>query len=124
VVGAGCILAPYARIGRHCAINLQVAIGHNSSLGDYCVVSPAAQILAAVTLEDEVFIGANATVYVGAHVGVGALLGANSFLLTNLAPGSSAIGVPASAFAHATKAGISTMQESKTRTKPGKKREG
>jgi sugar O-acyltransferase (sialic acid O-acetyltransferase NeuD family) len=123
VVGAGSILAPYARIGRHCAINLQVAIGHNSSLGNYCVVSPAAQILAAVTLEDEVFIGANATVYVGTRVGAGALLGANSFLLTNLAPGRSTIGVPASGFAQAAGAGMGTMQEPKSRTIPTKKNE-
>lgn len=124
VVGAGCILAPYARIGRHCAINLQVAIGHNSSLGDYCVVSPGAQILAAAILEDEVFIGANATVYVGTRVGAGALVGASSFLLTNLAPERSAIGVPASAFAQATGAAMRTVQESKIRTTPTKKKEG
>ena len=123
VVGAGCVLAPYARIGRYCVINFQVAIGYNSSMGNYCVVSPGAQILGAAILGDEVFIGANATVYLGTRVGAGALVGANSFLLTNLAPGRSAIGVPAAAFAQATGAGICTMQESKIRTTPAKKKE-
>ena len=121
IVGAGCILAPYAEIGRHCAINLQVAIGHNSSIGDYCVISPGAQILGGAVLEKGVFIGANATVYLGRRVGSGALVGASSFLLTNLAPRKSAIGVPASVFSQATGAGICTMQESKNRIVSTKK---
>ena len=118
IVGAGCILAPYAEIGRHCAINLQVAIGHNSSIGDYSVISPAAQILGGAVLGEGVFIGANATVYLGRRVGSGAMVGASSFLLTDLAPHKSAIGVPASVFAQATGAGICTTQESKKRIVP------
>jgi sugar O-acyltransferase (sialic acid O-acetyltransferase NeuD family) len=122
IVGAGCILAPYARTGRHCALNLQVALGHNSSIGDYCVISPGAHILESVVLDDEVFIGANATVYMRAHVGAGALVGANSFLLGNLASGESSIGVPASAFAHAVVAEAGAAQKSDKKTKPAKRK--
>ena len=98
VIGAGCMLAPYAVIGRHCSLNLGVTIGHNSSMGDYCVLSPGAQLLGAARLSDRVFLGANATVYLGRKVGTGAIVGANSFLLTNLGPGASVIGVPATQF--------------------------
>jgi len=96
VVGAGSILAPYARLGRHCAVNLQVTVGHNSEVGDYTVLSPGARISGHVVVEDQVMIGTNATIYVGRRVGAGASLGANSFLVTDLPAGKSAIGIPAS----------------------------
>jgi serine acetyltransferase len=78
------------------------------------VISPGAQVLGRAVLENGAFLGANATVYLGRRVGAGALVGAGSFLLTNLDSGKSAIGVPASTFATggATGAGICTNQES------------
>jgi len=112
VIGAGSILAPYAKVGRHCAINLHVTVGHNSSLGDFCVLSPGARISGQAVLEDDVFIGTNATVYIGRRIGARASLGANSFLVTNLASGLSAIGIPATAFTRATGAGTCSSRES------------
>ena len=111
IVGAGSILAPYARIGRHCAINLHVTVGHDSVIGDFSVLSPGARISGYAVLEEGVFIGTNATVYLNRRVGAGASLGANSFLVTNLAAGRSAIGIPATAFAQSTGAGICSSQE-------------
>lgn len=98
VVGAGSILAPYAKLGRHCAINVHVSIGHNSSAGDFCVLSPGARLSGCAVLEDRVFIGTNASVYQGQRIGAGASLGANSFQVTGLERGSSSIGVPAREF--------------------------
>ena len=106
VIGAGCILAPYARIGRHCALNLNVVIGHNTLLGDFSVLSPGVCITGNAVLEERVFVGTNATVYLGRRLGAGSSLAANSFLLTDLPQGQSAIGVPAKVFARATGAGI------------------
>ena len=111
VVGAGSILAPYARVGRHCAINLHVTVGHDSVLGDYSVLSPGVRISGGAILEERVFVGTNATVYLKRRVGAGASLGANSFLVTNLAPGQSALGIPAVPFAKSTGAGICSSQE-------------
>ena len=98
VIGPGSVVAPYARVGRHCAINVQTTIGHDSSVGDFCVISPGARILGRAVLEAGVFIGANASVYPGRRVGAGASLGANSFLHADLAAGQSALGVVARAF--------------------------
>src|ERR1051325_6202355 len=55
VIGAGTIIGPYARIGRHCAINLAVTVGHNSTVSDYCVLSPGARISGHATLDEGVF---------------------------------------------------------------------
>jgi sugar O-acyltransferase (sialic acid O-acetyltransferase NeuD family) len=113
VIGARCVLAPYAILGRHCALNIGVTVGHNSHMGDFCVLSPGAQLLGAAELSERVLLGANATVYLKRKVGVGSIIGANSFLLTNLGPGSSVIGVPAVRFSAADGSGICTAQEEK-----------
>lgn len=113
VIGAGSILAPYATLGRHCALNLGVTVGHNSRMGDFCVLSPGAQLLGNTTLDDQVFLGANATVYLGRRVGMGSIVGANSFLVTHLGPGRSVIGVPARQLSRADGSGICTAQEEK-----------
>lgn len=97
-IGAGTVIAPYARIGRHCAVNVQCTIGHDSLVGDFSVISPGARILGRVILENGAFIGANASVHPGLRMGSGATLGANSFLLSDLAPDQSAAGVPARSF--------------------------
>jgi sugar O-acyltransferase (sialic acid O-acetyltransferase NeuD family) len=116
VIGAGCIVAPYAEIGRHCALNLQVTVGHNSVIGDFSVLSPGVRISGNAKLAAEVFFGNNASVFSGRRVGAGATLAANSFLLTDLAPGRSAVGIPAVPFGAATGAGICTTQEQKQKT--------
>jgi sugar O-acyltransferase (sialic acid O-acetyltransferase NeuD family) len=113
IIGPRCVLAPYSTIGKHCALNIGVTVGHNSSIGDYCVLSPGAQVLGNVQLSERVFIGANATVYLGRKVGPGSTVGANSFLLTNLGKEASVVGVPAAKFSAATGAGICTNQEIK-----------
>ena len=113
IIGARCVLAPYAILGRHCALNIGVIVGHDSRMGDFCVLSPGSQLLGAAELSERVFLGANATVYLKRKVGLGSIIGANSFLLTNLGPGSSVIGVPAARFSVADGSGICTAQEEK-----------
>ena len=113
VIGARCVLAPYAILGRHCALNIGVIVGHDSRMGNFCVLSPGAQLLGAAELSERVFLGANATVYLKRKVGAGSIIGANSFLLTNLGPGSSVIGVPAARFSVADGSGICAAQEEK-----------
>jgi sugar O-acyltransferase (sialic acid O-acetyltransferase NeuD family) len=115
IIGAGSIVAPNAQIGRHCAINLHVSVGHDSSLGDFCVLSPGVRISGHAQLGAESFVGANASVYVRRRMGRGSTLGANSFLVTDLAAEASALGIPAVPFARSTGAGTCTAQESKRR---------
>jgi sugar O-acyltransferase (sialic acid O-acetyltransferase NeuD family) len=111
VIGAGSILAPHATVGRHCAINNHAGVGHDSVLGDYVVLSPGSRISGNAKIEDLVLIGTNAVVYVGRTMGRGSLLGANSFLVTNLAAGRSAVGNPAKPFTSKVGGGICTHRE-------------
>ena len=113
VLGAGAVLAPYARLGRRCALNLHAIVGHGARVADFCVLCPGAQVLGGAVLGEGVLIGTNATVFQGRSVGAGATLSANSFLITDLAPGLSAIGVPAAPFSISRGAGTCTSQEAR-----------
>jgi len=106
-IGGGCVLgplvvmAPFSSLGRHAALNIGVAVGHNSQVGDFAVLCPYAQVLGGVTVGPLAYLSTNSTVNVRRKVGAGAVLGANSFLLTDLPAGASAIGIPAKVFAKA-----------------------
>lgn len=97
-IGMGSIVGADAIVGVHCSVNVYAAVGHDSSLGDYAVVSPGAMILGGAEIGDLVQIGANAVVHVGRKMGRAASLGAASFLIEDLAPDRSALGNPARAF--------------------------
>jgi sugar O-acyltransferase (sialic acid O-acetyltransferase NeuD family) len=98
VVGAGSILAPYAKLGRHCSVNLHVSIGHNSVVGDYCVLAPGARLSGFANLGEGVFVGTNASIHQGQRIGSFSTLGANSILVTDLGSNKSSLGVPARSF--------------------------
>jgi sugar O-acyltransferase (sialic acid O-acetyltransferase NeuD family) len=97
-IAAGSILGPNVQIGRHCVVNAQAFFGHDSTLGNFSVVSPGARINGHAFIGRNVNIGSNATVNPKCRIGDHATLGANSFLLTDLPQHCSAIGVPAKVF--------------------------
>jgi sugar O-acyltransferase (sialic acid O-acetyltransferase NeuD family) len=95
IVAPGAVLGPNLVIGRHCSINFHVSIGHDARVGDFCVISPGARVSGGAELGDEVFLGSNATVHPNVRLGSGSSLGANSFRVTDLPCGATALGVPA-----------------------------
>jgi serine O-acetyltransferase len=73
---------PEARLGNRVGLMHGVTIGTN--------MGPAVPVIG-----DDVFIGCNASVLGGVTVGDGARIAANSLVITDVPPGSVAIGVPA-----------------------------
>lgn len=118
IIGAGSIVAPSATVGRHCAINLHVAVGHDSNIGDYVTLSPGSRVSGHVRIEDLAMVGSNAVVFIGKKMGRGSVLGASSFLVTNLPAGRSASGNPAMTFTSKPGGGSCTVQEGRLE-KPG-----
>ena len=114
VIGAGSFLGPYVTLGRHCSLNIGVNVGHDTQVGGYSVLSPGACLLGNSRLAEGVFVGAGATVYMGRSVGEGAIVGANSFLLTNQQPATTVIGVPAVRLSATDGSGICTAREAQT----------
>jgi sugar O-acyltransferase (sialic acid O-acetyltransferase NeuD family) len=94
-VGAGSILAPSARIGRHVLINTLAGVGHHSFLGDFCQLCPGAKVNGYCTVDKLAFIGSNAALQPGVTVGEGATVGANSFVVRRVEPHVTVMGVPA-----------------------------
>ena len=59
-----------AYIGRACKLNVNATVHHDSRIGDFCTLAPAALILGRVTVEDEAYIGAAAVVTADVPPGV------------------------------------------------------
>lgn len=56
-----CVVLKNATIGKNCNINCQVLIENDAIIGDHVTIKPGVQIWDGITLEDNVFIGPNAT---------------------------------------------------------------
>lgn len=104
-------------IGERCGINSNVWINGSGgiSIGDDVLIGPNVLIhsanhnfdridtpinlqgwtFKAVTIEDNVWIGANAIILPGIHIGTGSVIGAGSVVTKNIPPFSVALGNPA-----------------------------
>jgi sugar O-acyltransferase (sialic acid O-acetyltransferase NeuD family) len=94
-IAPGCVVCPRARVGNHVIVNTHVSVGHDSLLDDYAQVCPGARISGGCTVGKHAFLGSNASLTPGVVVGDGAVVGANSHAVRNIAPGITVIGCPA-----------------------------
>lgn len=97
----GVILCPRAtltcdiKVGRHSAINLFTAVGHDARIGNYCQMHSYTEACGHVVLENEVLMGTHATILPGKRVGQGAVVGAGSVVLSDVPAGVTVVGTPA-----------------------------
>lgn len=91
----GAVICPGARVGRHVIINTHVSVGHDSILEDFVQVCPGGRVSGSCRVETGGFIGSNASLAPNAVVGEQAVVGANSFVLTKVKPGTTVLGCPA-----------------------------
>lgn len=92
---AGSVIGPSAVIGLSCIVNHCASVDHHCRLGDYVNISPGARLGGAVELGDEVFLGLNASILPGMSIGARATIGAGAVVLSNVAPSSIMVGIPA-----------------------------
>jgi sugar O-acyltransferase (sialic acid O-acetyltransferase NeuD family) len=95
VVCTGSLLTSHISIGDHCLINLNCTIGHDTVMGDCCVLAPGVHISGCVQLEEGVEIGAGAVILPGRRVGRNSVVGAGAVVTADIPPNSVAVGVPA-----------------------------
>lgn len=82
-------------VGRHCHINLNVTVGHDSGLADFVTIHPSASLGGEVNVADGVTIGSGATVLPRTAIGRETYVGAGAVVVSDLPPGVVAVGVPA-----------------------------
>jgi sugar O-acyltransferase (sialic acid O-acetyltransferase NeuD family) len=91
----GCVISPEARVGRHVIVNTHASVGHNGVLEDYSQICPGARVSGFCQVGRHAFLGSNASLSPRVTVGDGAVVGANSHAIQNVAAGITVMGCPA-----------------------------
>jgi len=102
-IGEGTCLAPgsivttCAKIGKHCILNVNTSVSHDSVIEDYVNINPGATICGNVKIGQGCYIGAQATVIDNVSIGNWTTIGAGAVVTEDLPAHVTAVGVPARA---------------------------
>lgn len=88
-------IGPEVVLGRGCVVFMGAVVGHECRVADGCVMAANSVLNARVELGERVYVGTNATVIPEVKLGADSTLAAGSVLLFDIAPDSTAVGVPA-----------------------------
>jgi len=95
IVCAGSIVTTNVKIGKNCAINLSVTVGHDAVISDHCVINPGANISGNVIIGEEVLVGTGSAIIQKVTVGSRSKVGASACVTKNVPDGKTVVGVPA-----------------------------
>ena len=100
-VGRGCMFSARSgmgvesSVGDFCLIQDNAIIGHDVHVGNFCRIDCNVVLIAGVKLEDEVCVHTSSVINHNIHIGEGAKVGALSFVIRNVKPGTTVQGNPA-----------------------------
>ncbi len=88
------------KIGKGCQINIFSYIAHDCVIGDFVTFAPRVSCNGNVTIEDGAYIGTGAIIKEGSRknplvIGAGATVGMGAVVTSDVAPGTTVIGIPA-----------------------------
>ena len=95
VICAGSIVTVNITIGNHVLINWDCTVGHDSTVDDFCTISPSANICGNVHLGQFVDIGVGAQVIQGHHIVSNTTVGAGAVVTKDITESGIYVGVPA-----------------------------
>jgi len=95
VICAGCILTNQITIGNHTIINLDVTIGHDTIIGDFCTLSPGVHISGRNKILEGAYIGTGVVTIQGITIGRWSIIGAGAVVAKNIPDKVVAVGIPA-----------------------------
>ncbi|WP_114781384.1 acetyltransferase [Botryobacter ruber] len=95
VVFQGAVLTTNIRLGKHALVYLNCTVGHDTTLGAYVSLMPGVNLAGNTILEEGVFVGANAAILQGLHIGNHSHIGAGAVVTTAIPHNCTAAGVPA-----------------------------
>jgi UDP-3-O-[3-hydroxymyristoyl] glucosamine N-acyltransferase len=82
-------------LGKHCHINLNSTIGHDTTLGDYVTVSPGVNISGNVHIGKNCYIGTNASIKEHINICDNTVIGMGSVVVKNIETPGIYVGIPA-----------------------------
>ena len=95
MVSCGAVVLPRATVGRGCIINTRASVDHDSVVGDFAHIAPAATLGGNVRIGAEVLVAIGATVASGSTVGARSVIGAGAAVVRHIPEDVVAWGVPA-----------------------------
>ena len=94
-IAAMALVGPDARIGRSTILNHGSSVDHDCWVGSFVHLAPSSTLCGGVSIGDDVLVGAGAVVLPGVRVGHRAVIGAGAVVATDVADGTTVVGVPA-----------------------------
>jgi sugar O-acyltransferase (sialic acid O-acetyltransferase NeuD family) len=88
------VLSPETRLGDGVVVFMRAVVGHEATVGAGCVLAAGSVLNARVVLEDEVYVGSNASVLPEVRIGANATVGANTMVAMHVPRGATIVGVP------------------------------
>lgn len=95
IICAGAIITTNVRVGRNCAVNLRVTIGHDAVIDDHSVINPGANISGNVSIGEAVLVGTGASIIQKLSIGSRSIVGAAACVTKSVPPDKTVVGVPA-----------------------------
>jgi len=92
---AGSIIGAFASVGDYSIINSGANVEHDCTIGRNCHLAPRAALAGEITVEDNVFVGINATILPRLRIGSGATVGAGAVVTKDVSSGVVVTGNPA-----------------------------
>lgn len=98
--GEGFIMFPYSKLSVNSTVGdfvtlLSSPIGHDTTIGDYSVISGNCNVVRNVAIGNDVFLAAGVSIAQDVRVGDGAYLGIGAVVLKDVNPGDTVFGNPA-----------------------------
>ena len=87
------IVSPETQVGDDSVVSMRAIVGHESTVGRGCVLAPGCALNARVVLEDQVYVGTNASIIPEVTIGRGAKIAANTLVVCNVPFGATVLGV-------------------------------
>lgn len=94
IVAPGCRMTTNVSVGDHVILNLNVTIGHDTRIEDFCTINPGVQISGNVIVEEQSLLGTGCIIREKIRIGAKCIIGAQAAIVSDSISSSTYVGVP------------------------------